>query len=58
MSIDIFDIIILIICVILSIIIMLFINRDKINFNCCKKNEYSNYTINNQDKEEIEIQLI
>jgi hypothetical protein len=30
------NIIIIIICIILSICLILFINRDKINFNCCK----------------------
>ncbi len=42
MSIDKFDIIIFIVCILLSIIAILFINRDKFNFNickCCKKKD-------------------
>ena len=49
--IDIFDIIIIIVCIIASICFVLFINRDKINWNycykcnCCNKNKYTNYAV-------------
>lgn len=62
------NIIIIIICVILSICFVLFINRDKLSFNCCKRNKYTNYAvmdidiINNnihklQDKREEKIEI-
>ena len=49
------NILIIIICVILSICLILFINKDKItfgNFNClcCKKNKYTNYAVMDVDK--------
>ncbi len=42
MPIDKFDIIIFIICIILTIIAILFINRDKINCNICKEELQNN----------------
>ena len=43
------DIIILVICIILSIIFMIFINKtkcyDRFSFNCFRKNKYTNYAV-------------
>ena len=47
MLISITDVIIIVICIIISIIFMIFINRDKFSLNC-KKNVEINGNLNNQ----------
>ena len=58
------NIIIIIICVIASICLILFINRDKLNLNCCKNNcvsrnsKYTNYAVMDIDKINDNIKLM